>query len=110
MDQLHLLVKLQDEFHLSYLFISHNLDEVEHISDRVGIMYLGKIVEIAPSKNIYSEPQHPYTKALLSAIPIPDPKADLERTILPVEVEGFIGKAYWQSHPACLICYRFVSR
>ena len=79
---INLLVKLQDEFHLSYLFISHDLAVVEHISDRVAIMYLGKIVELAPSKNIYSEPQHPYTKALLSAIPIPDPKSKEQRTIL----------------------------
>jgi peptide/nickel transport system ATP-binding protein/oligopeptide transport system ATP-binding protein len=79
---INLLVKLQDEFHLSYLFISHDLAVVEHISDRVAIMYLGKIVEIAPSKNIYSEPQHPYTKALLSAIPIPNPKSNEQRTIL----------------------------
>jgi peptide/nickel transport system ATP-binding protein/oligopeptide transport system ATP-binding protein len=77
-----LLVKLQDELHLSYLFISHDLAVVEHISDRVAIMYLGKIVEIAPSKNIYSEPQHPYTKALLSAIPIPNPISNEQRTIL----------------------------
>ncbi|MBC8457496.1 MAG: dipeptide ABC transporter ATP-binding protein [Deltaproteobacteria bacterium] len=79
---INLLVKLQDEFHLSYLFISHDLAVVEHISDRVAIMYLGKIVEIAPSKNIYSEPRHPYTKALLSAIPIPNPKSSEQRTIL----------------------------
>jgi oligopeptide/dipeptide ABC transporter ATP-binding protein len=79
---INLLVKLQDEFHLSYLFISHDLAVVEHISDRVAIMYLGKIVEIAPSKNIYNEPQHPYTKALLSAIPIPNPKSNEQRTIL----------------------------
>lgn len=79
---INLMVKLQDEFHLSYLFISHDLAVVEHISDRVAIMYLGKIVEIAPSKNIYSEPRHPYTKALLSAIPIPNPKSSEQRTIL----------------------------
>ena len=79
---INLLAKLQDEFHLSYLFISHDLAVVEHISDRVAIMYLGKIVEIAPSKNIYNEPQHPYTKALLSAIPNPNPKSNEQRTIL----------------------------
>jgi peptide/nickel transport system ATP-binding protein len=79
---INLLVKLQNEFHLSYLFISHDLAVVEHISDRVAIMYLGKIVEIAPSKNIYMAPQHPYTKALLSAIPIPNPRSDDNRTIL----------------------------
>ena len=79
---INLLVNLQDEFQLSYLFVSHDLAVVEHISDRVAIMYLGKIVEIAPSQNIYSRPFHPYTQALLSAIPIPDPKAAMQRTIL----------------------------
>ena len=79
---INLLVNLQDERHLSYLFVSHDLAVVEHISDRVAIMYLGKIVEIAPSQFIYSDPRHPYTQALLSAIPIPDPKATIERTIL----------------------------
>jgi oligopeptide/dipeptide ABC transporter ATP-binding protein len=79
---INLLVKLQDELQLSYLFISHDLAVVEHISDRVAIMYLGKIVEIAPSKSIYREPQHPYTKALLSAIPIPYPESKEKRTIL----------------------------
>ena len=79
---INLLVNLQDELHLSYLFVSHDLAVVEHISDRVAIMYLGKIVEIAPSQFIYSDPRHPYTQALLSAIPIPDPKATIERTIL----------------------------
>ena len=79
---INLLVKLQDEFQLSYLFVSHDLAVVEHISDRVAIMYLGKIVEIAPSQNIYSKPRHPYTQALLSAIPIADPKSAMQRTIL----------------------------
>lgn len=79
---INLLVKLQDEFQLSYLFVSHDLAVVEHISDRVAIMYLGKIVESAPGQNIYSTPRHPYTQALLSAIPIPDPKAARRRTIL----------------------------
>jgi oligopeptide transport system ATP-binding protein len=79
---INLLVNLQDEFHLSYLFVSHDLAVVEHISDRVAIMYLGKIVEIAPSQYIYSKPRHPYTQALLSAIPIPDPKSTRQRTIL----------------------------
>jgi oligopeptide/dipeptide ABC transporter ATP-binding protein len=79
---INLLVNLQDEFSLSYLFVSHDLAVVEHISDRVAIMYLGKIVEIAPGQNIYSRPRHPYTQALLSAIPIPDPKSAMQRTIL----------------------------
>ena len=79
---INLLVTLQDEFQLSYLFVSHDLAVVEHISDRVAIMYLGKIVELAPGNNIYSSPRHPYTQSLLSAIPIPDPKTAMQRTIL----------------------------
>jgi oligopeptide/dipeptide ABC transporter ATP-binding protein len=79
---INLLVNLQDEFGLSYLFVSHDLAVVEHISNRVAIMYLGKIVEIAPGQYIYSKPRHPYTQALLSAIPIPDPKSAARRTIL----------------------------
>lgn len=79
---INLFVRLQEEFQMSYLFVSHDLAVVEHISNRVAIMYLGRIVEIAPSKDIYSGPKHPYTQALLSAIPVPDPKASMERTIL----------------------------
>ena len=79
---INLLVRLQEELKLSYLFVSHDLAVVEHISDRVAIMYLGKIVEIAPSQSIYNDPRHPYTRALLSAIPIPDPKSSLQRTLL----------------------------
>ena len=79
---INLLVKLQDELQLSYLFVSHDLAVVEHISDRVAIMYLGRIVEIAPSQSIYNDPRHPYTQALLTAIPIPDPRSTLQRTPL----------------------------
>jgi oligopeptide transport system ATP-binding protein len=81
-----LLQDLQSEFGLTYLFISHGLAVVEHISTRVAVMYLGKIVEIATSTELYENPQHPYTKALLSAIPIPNPKIKRERIILKGDV------------------------
>jgi oligopeptide/dipeptide ABC transporter ATP-binding protein len=74
-----LLQDLQERLGLTYLFISHGLSVVEHISTRVGIMYLGKIVEVASSEEIFRNPQHPYTRALLSAIPVPDPEVKRER-------------------------------
>ena len=79
-----LLERLQDELGLTYLFIAHDLAMVKHISDRVAVMYLGKIVELADSVELYRRPQHPYTKALLSAIPIPDPLAEANRQRIPL--------------------------
>src|SRR5699024_9477045 len=79
---LNLLKELQDEFDLSYLFIAHDLSVVKHMSDRIGVMYLGNLVEVGDKDTIYHEPLHPYTQALTSAIPQPDPLVKKERIIL----------------------------
>ena len=83
---LNLLIELQRELGLSYLFIAHDLSVVKHVSDRVAVMYLGKIVEVAPSDSIYRDPRHAYTKALLSAIPSTDPNAARQRMLLEGEI------------------------
>jgi len=79
---INLLQDLQEEYHLSLLFIAHDLNMVRHISDRVAVMYLGQIVEMATSSELYADPQHPYTQALLASIPIADPRSNRNRTIL----------------------------
>ena len=83
---INLLHDLQQEFNLTYLFISHDLSVVEYISDRVGVMYLGKMVEFAPTKTLFSHPMHPYTESLLSAVPVADPTKQMERIPLQGEI------------------------
>lgn len=83
---LNLLKDLQEEFKLTYLFIAHDLSVIEHISHRVAVMYVGKIVEVAKTEELFLNPQHPYTEALLSAVPKPDPRLKVERLILSGEV------------------------
>ena len=98
-----LLIKLQKELGLTYLFIAHDLSMVKHISDRVGVMYMGHIVELASSDELYGDPEHPYTKALLSAIPIPNPELERSKKVLPLE--GEVGSPI-NCGPGC----RFASR
>ena len=95
------LEELQEELGLTYLFIAHDLSMVKHISTKIGVMYLGKLVEIGESDEIYSNPQHPYTKALLSAVPIPDPTREKNRIVLEGDVPSPINPP-----PGC----RFSSR
>ncbi len=99
---LNLMQDLQEEFKLTYFFISHDLRVVEHVSRRVAVMYLGRIVEIAPSEKIYSDGQHPYTRALLSAAPIPDPTRRAQRMVLQGDVPSPINPpSGCRFHPRC---------
>jgi len=99
---LNLLKKLQQEFHLTYLFVTHHLLVVKYISNRIAVMYLGKIVELGPTAQIFERPLHPYTRALLSAIPVPDPESRREKIILTGDVPNPIHPpSGCRFHPRC---------
>src|SRR3989449_9338448 len=100
---LNLLEELQKEVGLTYLFIAHDLSVVKHISDRIAVMYLGRIVEVAVADELFANPQHPYTEALLSAVPIPHPRLRRGRIILPGDVPSPVNPpAGWRFHTRCL--------
>ncbi len=107
---INLLMDLQSRLGLTYIFIAHDLNVVRHVSDRVAVMYLGKIIEMGPAAQLYQAPLHPYTKALLSAIPIPDPKISRERTILTGDVPSPIFPPQGcHFHPRCPVAIKACS-
>lgn len=95
-----LLVELQKKMGLTYLFVAHDLSMVKHISDRVAVLYLGTLVELTTSEELYAHPMHPYTQALLSAIPIPDPKVEAERDKRKIRLEGEVSSPI-NTKPGC---------
>lgn len=108
---INLLARLQEQMNLSYLFIAHDLSVVEHISNRVAVMYLGHIVELATDQELYQNPLHPYSQALLSAVPIPDPEIQRKKILLQGDVPSPINPPPGCSfHTRCAVCEAICSR